>query len=116
VKIPPAIRNTEAPNDSPIANPIKLAPAYSPGTNIKIASIKINSREINTTPILIPAFKGIFNNLIGFLSRDAKAILAFAKVFILIPNQATLYDPNIPTTVHPSIIATPPIPKPASER
>ena len=46
-------------------------------------------QEIKTTPILIPAFKGIFKSLIGFLSNEAKAILEFAKVFILIPNQAT---------------------------
>ncbi len=32
VNIPPAILSAEAPSDSPIANPIKLAPAYSRGT------------------------------------------------------------------------------------
>ncbi len=111
VKIPPAILSTEAPSDSPIAKPIKLAPAYSPGTKRSMMSIIISSREISTTPILIPAFRGMLSNLIGFLSKEAKAILELARVFILIPNQATLYDPSMPITVQPSIINTPPTPK-----
>ena len=89
VKIPPATRKADAPKDSPIANPIKHAPAISPGTNSKIISIIISSTETKSTPILIPAFKGILRIFNGFPFNDAKAVLAFARVFILIPNQAT---------------------------
>ena len=89
VKIPPAIRKAEAPNDSPMAKPIKHAPANSPGINNKIINININSTQINTTPMLIPASNGICSNFNGFLRKEANAIRALAKVFILIPNAAT---------------------------
>ena len=39
--------------------------------------------------MLIPAFKGIFKILRGLPFNAAKAVLEFARVFILIPNQAT---------------------------
>ena len=90
VKIPPAILNADAPSDSPMAKPMKLAPAYSPGTNIKMISIIVSSSEISTTPILMPAVSGMLSSLMGFLSREANAILELASVFIRIPNQATL--------------------------
>ena len=68
---------------------MKQAPAISPGTNNKIVNIKISSTDTKHTPIDIPAFKGIFKIFKGFPFKDTKAVLAFANVFILIPNQAT---------------------------
>ncbi len=68
----------------------------------------ISSTQKRRTPMLIPAVSGMLRSFSGFLSSDANAILLFARVFILIPNQATLYEPRIPTTVHPRMSNTPP--------
>ena len=87
--MPPATLSAEAPKLSPIAKPIKQAPARFPGTNNKITSIKINSTETSKTPMLMPAFKGTFKQFKGFDFRAKNEVLAFANVFILIPNQAT---------------------------
>ena len=89
MKIPPATRRAEAPKDSPIAKPMKQAPAMLPGMNNKITNIKINSIDTNTTPIDIPAFKGKFKMFNGFPFNAVNAVLELANVFILIPNQAT---------------------------
>ncbi|OQC45545.1 MAG: hypothetical protein BWX61_00764 [Bacteroidetes bacterium ADurb.Bin035] len=89
VNIPPAILKTDAPNDSPMAKPMKLAPARLPGSTIKINNIIVNSKLINIIPMLIPACIGILKSLKGLFSKLANAIREFAKVFILIPNQAT---------------------------
>ena len=114
VKIPPAILSAEAPSDSPIAKPIKQAPAKCPGISNKITNIIINSIHTNITPMLIPAFKGIFKRLSGFFSNEANAIRELASVFIRIPKAATEYDPSIPITVHAKINNTPPTPNNAS--
>ena len=106
VKIPPATRSADAPSDSPIAKPIKQAPASSPGTNNRITSIMINSIDTSKTPMLIPALRGIFKIFKGFPFSAVKAVLEFARVFILIPNQATRYEPKIPKIDHPKIIRT----------
>ncbi len=109
VNIPPAIRNALAPRDSPMAKPIKLAPASSRGTNIKMANIIISSTQINSTPMLIPASRPIFKSLRGFLSRLENADRLLASVFMRMPYQATLYDPRMPSTVQPRMINTPPM-------
>ena len=90
VNIPPATRSAEAPNDSPIAKPMKHAPARLPGTKSKIISIIINSIDTSKTPMLIPALSGMFRILSGFPLRAVNAVLEFANVFILMPNQATI--------------------------
>ncbi len=59
VKMPPAIRSAAAPSDSPIANPMKHEPAYSPGTKSRIVSISTSSTEISSMPMLMPAESGI---------------------------------------------------------
>ncbi len=89
VKIPPAIRRALAPSDSPMAKPIKLAPAYSRGTNINMVSIIMSSTEMSTTPMLIPASNGMLRSLSGLRSSEAKAMRLLARVFMRIPNQAT---------------------------
>ena len=90
VNIPPAILRTEAPRDSPIAKPIKQAPAKSEGINKRITSIIKSSMLIRSIPMLIPARRGIAYKGYGFPFRLAKAVLEFAKVLILIPNHATV--------------------------
>ena len=90
MKIPPAILRTEAPKDSPIAKPIKQGPASSLGMNTKIISITKSSMLISNIPIDIPDFKGIANVGKGLPFKLANAALEFAKVLILIPNQATV--------------------------
>ena len=42
----------------------------------------------------------------GFPLSAVNAVLEFARVFILIPNQATRYEPKIPNTDHPRMIKT----------
>ena len=106
VKIPPATRSAEAPKDSPIAKPIKHAPASSPGTNSKMISIIINSIDTSKTPMLIPALRGMLRMFSGFPLSAVNAVLEFASVFILIPNQATRYEPSIPRTDQPKMIST----------
>ena len=58
VKMPPATLNALAPNDSPIAKPIKQAPAKCPGIKSKIASINKSSTLTSKRPMLIPVLKG----------------------------------------------------------
>ncbi len=55
VKMPPAMRSTAAPSDSPIANPMKHGPEYSPGIKSRMKSIISNSTLISIMPMLIPA-------------------------------------------------------------
>ena len=57
--------------------------------NNKIINIIINSTETSKTPMLMPAFNGIFMMFKGSPFKDAKAVLELASVFILIPNHAT---------------------------
>ena len=89
VKIPPAILSADAPKLSPIAKPMKHAPASSAGISNKITNISNSSTQIKTTPMLIPALKGMLSKFKGLRRRDAKAILEFAKVFMRIPYAAT---------------------------
>jgi len=103
VKIPHAILNALAESDSPIANPMKQAPALSLGMNNNMISIMISSTQISNTPMLIPDFKGIFTTCRGLDLKAAKAVREFASVLILTPNHATPYDPNTPSTVHQRI-------------
>ncbi len=89
VKIPPAIRSALAPRDSPMAKPMKQAPADSRGMKIRMMSIMKSSTQIRRTPMLIPASSGMLRSFRGFFSREAKAILLFASVFMRMPYQAT---------------------------
>ena len=59
VKIPPATRSTAAPSDSPIAKPMKQAPAYAPGMNSRMMSISSSSTLIRSMPMLMPAWSGM---------------------------------------------------------
>ena len=59
VKMPPAMRSAAAPRDSPIAKPMKHAPAYSPGTKSRMHSIRKSSTLISSIPMLIPDSSGM---------------------------------------------------------
>jgi len=89
VKIPPAILNALAPKDSPIAKPMKQAPALSLGINNNMINIMMSSTQISNTPILIPDCNGIPTTFRGLDLNDAKAVRELASVLILTPNRAT---------------------------
>ena len=78
VKIPPAIRSTEAPSDSPIAKPKKQYPTMLRGTKSKMIIIITNSSEIKNNPTEIPERNGIFTTSHGRFFNEAKAVLALA--------------------------------------
>ena len=59
VKMPPAIRSAAAPSDSPIAKPMKHGPAYSPGTNRRMHSIRKSSTLMSSIPMLMPDSSGM---------------------------------------------------------
>ncbi len=59
VKIPPAMRSAEAPRDSPMANPMKQAPATSAGRKSRMATIMTSSRLMRTMPMLMPDCSGM---------------------------------------------------------
>ena len=59
VKMPPAMRSAEAPSDSPIAKPMKQAPATSAGRKRRMTSIMNSSRLMRTMPMLIPLRSGM---------------------------------------------------------
>src|SRR5262249_44563289 len=89
VKMPPAMRSAAAPNDSPMAKPMKHGPAQSPGMNSRMHSIRNSSTEISSMPIDMPALSGI--SYTGYASplRLAKAVRELANVLMRMPNHAT---------------------------
>jgi len=89
VKMPPQIRRAEAPSDSPMAKPMKAAPATSRGMKTRMMSIMMSSTQTSRTPMLMPAVSGMSSSFMGLPSREAKAMRALASVFMRMPNQAT---------------------------
>ena len=89
VKIPPAMRSAAAPSDSPMAKPRKQTPAYSPGMNSRMASMKSSSTEMSIMPTLMPARSGMSHTGNASPFRPAKAVRELAKVFMRMPYQAT---------------------------
>lgn len=108
VKMPPAMRRTDAPRDSPIAKPMKQAPAMSWGRKSRMMSIISSSMLMRTMPIDMPDFMGMRCISRGLPSRDAKATREFAKVLTRIPYHATAYEPPMPTRLNAMTIATRP--------
>ena len=89
VKMPPAIRRAAAPRDSPIAKPMKQAPAISGGRNSRMTSIISSSRLISTMPIDMPALSGIRCIGSGWPRSAANEVRELAKVLTRMPNHAT---------------------------
>ncbi|CAM5792353.1 hypothetical protein CPER28S_03018 [Cellulomonas persica] len=112
VKMPPAMRSALAPSDSPIAKPMKHAPAISRGRNMRMISIISSSRLISTMPIDMPALSGMRCRGSGLPRRLANATRLLASVFTRMPNHATEYDPAMPTRLNAMTTATRPHPNP----
>ena len=89
VKMPPAMRRAEAPSDSPMANPMKQAPAYSRGTYSRIRSMMRSSTLMSSMPTLMPARRGMEYTGKASPRRLAKAVRELANVLMRMPNQAT---------------------------
>src|SRR5216110_3774555 len=58
VKMPPQMRSTLAPSDSPMANPMKQGPTNSRGRNIKMQIMKNSSTATSSSPTLMPERSG----------------------------------------------------------
>jgi len=89
VKMPPAIRSAAAPSDSPIAKPMKQAPARSGGRKSRMTSIISSSRLMSTMPMDMPDFIGMRWTGSGWPRSEANAVRELAKVLTRMPNQAT---------------------------
>src|SRR5258706_7418178 len=59
VKMPPQIRSTDAPSDSPMAKPMKQGPTSSRSKNIKMQIMKNNSTATSSKPMLMPERSGM---------------------------------------------------------
>src|SRR6185295_8746911 len=89
VKMPPQMRSTEAPSDSPIANPMKHGPTRSRGRNTRMQIMKNNSTATSSSPTLMPERRGMPSVAGGLPFRAENAVRELAVVLIRIPNQAT---------------------------
>src|SRR5476649_1789711 len=89
VKIPPPMRNTDAPSDSPIAKPMKHAPASSLGMNSRMQIMQDSSTQTSSSPMLMPACSGMKSVLSELPFSEANAARELAVVLIRIPNHAT---------------------------
>src|SRR6266568_4646373 len=88
VKMPPQIRSTLAPSDSPMANPMKHGPARSP-RNMRMQIMKNNSTATRSRPTLMPDRSGIPSVASGLPLSAENAVREFETVLMRIPNQAT---------------------------
>jgi hypothetical protein len=59
VKIPPQMRSTDAPSDSPMAKPMKHGPTRSRGRNTRMQIMKNNSTHTSSNPTLMPERSGM---------------------------------------------------------
>src|SRR5688572_7670288 len=105
VKMPPAIRNAAAPNDSPMAKPRKQAPATSDGMKSRMASMNSNSTEMSIMPTLMPARSGISQTGYALPASPANAVRELASVLMRMPNAATPKLPAIPMRPKTRMIA-----------
>ena len=78
VKMPPQMRRAEAPRDSPMAKPIKQAPAFSRGMNSRMMIIITSSTQIRRTPIDMPERSGRLMTGKALPLSEAKAVRALA--------------------------------------
>ena len=89
VKIPPQMRSTEAPRDSPMAKPMKQGPTSSRGRNTRMQIMKNSSTQTSRRPTLMPERSGMKRVLSGLPLSAEKAAREFATVLMRMPNQAT---------------------------
>ena len=88
VKIPPQIRSTEAPSDSPMAKPMKKGQPV-PWRNIRMQIMKNNSTATSNKPTLMPERNGMPKVLSGLPLSAEKAVRELDTVLMRMPNQAT---------------------------
>jgi len=86
--MPPQIRSTEAPSDSPIAKPMKQGPIRSVGRN-RMLIMKNNSTQTSSKPTLMPERSGMPRVASGSPLSAEKAVRELATVLMRMPNQAT---------------------------
>src|ERR1043165_9334578 len=89
VKMPPQMRSTLAPSDSPMAKPMKHGPTRSRGRNTRMQIMKNNSTATSNSPTLMPERNGMPSVASGLPLRADKAVREFETVLMRIPNQAT---------------------------
>ena len=89
VKIPPPMRSTLAPSDSPMAKPMKHGPASSLGMNSRMQIMHASSTQTSSRPMLMPACNGMNSVFSELPFSEANAAREFAVVLIRIPNHAT---------------------------
>src|SRR5580693_3682401 len=90
VKMPPPIRRTLAPSDSPMAKPMKQGPASSGGTNARMQIMQVSSTQTSKRPMLMPACSGMKSVLSELPLSEANAARELAVVLMRMPNHATL--------------------------
>src|ERR1700677_1264151 len=95
VKMPPQMRKTEAPSDSPMAKPMKQGPARS-FRNIRMQIMKNNSTATSKRPTLMPERNGMPRVLSGLPLSAEKEVRELETVLMRMPNQATPYEPRMP--------------------
>src|ERR1041385_8301018 len=88
VKMPPQMRRTDAPSDSPMANPMKHGPASS-FRNIKMQIMKNNSTATSNSPTLMPERNGMPSVASGLPLSAEKAARELETVLMRMPNHAT---------------------------
>ena len=89
VKMPPPIRKADAPSDSPMAKPMKHAPASSRGTNSRMPIMQKSSTQTSSRPMLMPACNGMESVLSASPLSAENAARELAVVLMRMPNHAT---------------------------
>ena len=89
VKMPPQMRSTDAPSDSPMANPMKHGPTSSRGRNIKMQIMKNNSTATSSRPMLMPERSGMQSVAKALPLSAEKAVRELEMVLMRMPNHAT---------------------------
>src|SRR5881392_1301219 len=89
VKMPPQMRSTLAPSDSPMANPMKHGPTSSRGRNIKMQIMKNSSTATSSRPTLMPERSGIPSVASGLPLSAENAVRELETVLMRMPNHAT---------------------------
>ena len=88
VKMPPQMRSTLAPRDSPMANPMKQGPARS-FRKTRMQIMKNSSTATSSKPTLMPERSGMPRVASGLPLRAEKAVRELETVLMRMPNQAT---------------------------
>src|SRR5438445_1061799 len=89
VKMPPQMRSTDAPSDSPMAKPMKHGPTSSRGRNMRMQIMKNNSTATSSRPTRMPERSGMPSVARGLPLSAENAVRELATVLMRMPNHAT---------------------------